>query len=184
MFKCHTGYNEYYGQAGNGEIDHALWSRPETMTEERPSYKIDQANPGSDLAAETAAALAAGYMVYKSRDANYANQMLDMSKEMYEFADNFRQTYDISIPDAYNWYRSWSGYGDELVWAGLWLYRATGDESYLNRARGHWSEFNLQYSEARQFSWDDKKAGVYALFWLLDGPHRPTWTTLTRTSIT
>ncbi|TOF87323.1 hypothetical protein CGJ15_24975, partial [Vibrio parahaemolyticus] len=82
---------------------------------------------------------------------------------------NFRQTYDISIPDAYNWYRSWSGYGDELVWAGLWLYRATGDESYLNRARGHWSEFNLQYSEARQFSWDDKKAGVYALFWLLDG---------------
>lgn len=32
---------------------------------ERPAYKIDAANPGSDLAAEVAAAFTASYQVFK-----------------------------------------------------------------------------------------------------------------------
>ncbi|XP_045600469.1 LOW QUALITY PROTEIN: endoglucanase E-4 [Procambarus clarkii] len=167
--KCHTNYDEYYGQVGNGHIDHALWGAPEYMTMERPSYKIDEQNPGTDLAAEVAASYAAASLVFKDVDSAYANQLLTLARELYEFADKFRQTYDVSIPDAYDWYRSWSGYGDELVWAGLWMFKATGDNNYLTRARGHWAEFNFQYSAAYQFSWDDKKAGVYALFWQLDG---------------
>nr|XP_045600598.1 uncharacterized protein LOC123759530 [Procambarus clarkii] len=169
FLKCHTATDEFYGQVGNGEIDHSLWGAPEYMTMERPSYKIDEQNPGTDLASETAAALAASFIVFKDVDPEYATQLLDVAKELYEFADNFRLTYDQSITDAYNWYRSWSGYGDELCWAGLWLARATGDDSYLTRVKGHWDEFDLESSAAFQFSWDDKKAGVYALFWLLDG---------------
>ncbi|KAG7169952.1 Endoglucanase E-4-like 15, partial [Homarus americanus] len=64
---------------------------------------------------------------------------------------------------------SWSGYGDELVWGALWLARATGDDAYLDRARDRWNEFDLLAEDVKQFSWDDKRAGVFELFILLDG---------------
>ncbi|XP_069191565.1 endoglucanase E-4 [Procambarus clarkii] len=169
FLKCHTAKDEFWGQVGDSCIDSNLWGAPEYMTMERPSYKIDEENPGSDLASETAAALAASYMVFKNVDLEYATQLLDVAKELYEFADNFRATYDQSIDDACTGYHSWSGYGDELCWAGLWLARATGNDSYLTRVKGHWDEFGFEYSAAYQFSWDDKTAGVYALYWLLDG---------------
>lgn len=37
------------------------------MTMARPAYKISASKPGSDVAGETAAALAAGYLVFKSK---------------------------------------------------------------------------------------------------------------------
>ncbi|KAG7174918.1 Endoglucanase E-4-like 7, partial [Homarus americanus] len=62
-------------------------------------------------------------------------------------------------------YRSWSGYGDELCWGALWLYRATGNEAYLTKARAAWDEFDLG-TDAIQFSWDDKRAGCYGMVFL------------------
>jgi hypothetical protein len=46
FLKAHTAPNEFYGQVGQGETDHAYWGRPEDMTMARPAYKIDTANPG------------------------------------------------------------------------------------------------------------------------------------------
>ncbi|KAG7177455.1 Endoglucanase E-4-like 11 [Homarus americanus] len=169
FLKAHTDKNEFYGQVGSGDLDHSYWGRPEDMTMERPSYKIDEAHPGTELAAETAAALAGASMVFKENDPTYSATMLDVAKELYDFANNFRLTYDVSIPDATNFYHSWSGYGDELCWAALWLARATGDNTYLTSARGHWDEFHYTDDDVVQFSWDDKRAGVYSLFWTLDG---------------
>lgn len=51
---------------GKLSLDHDYWGRPEDMTMDRPTYKLTTSHPGSDLAAETAAALAAGYMAFKS----------------------------------------------------------------------------------------------------------------------
>jgi len=39
-----------------------------------------------------------------------------------------------SITDAANFYRSFSGYEDELAWAAVWLYLATQQKSYLTKA--------------------------------------------------
>ena len=50
---------------GDPDIDHPVWGRPENMTMRRPSYKITESHPGSDVAAETAAAMAAGNLVFK-----------------------------------------------------------------------------------------------------------------------
>ncbi|XP_042231504.1 endoglucanase E-4-like [Homarus americanus] len=169
FLKANTGKNEFYGQVGSGQKDHAYWGRPEDMDMERPAWKIDEAAPGTELAAETAAALAAAAMVFKENDPDYSAEVLDVAKELYDFADKFRLTYDKSIPDASAYYHSWSGFGDELCWAALWLARATGEDTYLTRARGHWEEFHLGKDAVLQFSWDDKRAGVFELFWLLDG---------------
>ena len=46
FIKAHTATNEFYGQVGQGDADHAYWGRPEDMTMSRPSFKIDTSKPG------------------------------------------------------------------------------------------------------------------------------------------
>ena len=48
-------------------MDHSVWGRPEDMTMSRPSFYIDANNGGSDLAGETAAALAAGSLAFENK---------------------------------------------------------------------------------------------------------------------
>merc|ERR1712015_155358 len=57
---------------------------------------------------------------------------------------------------------SWNGYNDELVWGAAWLYKATGDVSYFNKAKKYYNDFNLE-GQTGVFSWDDKTVGVHAL---------------------
>ncbi|KAG7174916.1 Endoglucanase 1-like [Homarus americanus] len=167
FLKAHTAHFEFYGQVGKGTLDHDYWGRPEDMTMERPAWDIDSKAPGSDLAAETAAALAAAAIVFQEVDPQYSSEMLGVAQELYEFADEKREMYSNSITDAAQYYKSWSGYGDELCWGALWLYRATRNDTYLMKAHEAWDEFDLG-AGAEEFSWDDKKAGVYALFTLLE----------------
>ncbi|RVW14851.1 Endoglucanase 1 [Vitis vinifera] len=51
-----------YVQVGDPNMDHKCWERPEDMDTPRNVYKVSKQNPGSDVAAETAAALAAASM--------------------------------------------------------------------------------------------------------------------------
>ena len=52
-------------QVADGYADHAFWGRPEHMTMFRPSMKLEPWAPGSDLAGEMAAALAASSMAFR-----------------------------------------------------------------------------------------------------------------------
>ncbi|XP_042224634.1 endoglucanase E-4-like [Homarus americanus] len=166
FLKAHTAEYELYGQVGQGDLDHAFWGRPEDMHMPRPSWKIDREAPGTELACETAAALAAASLVFKKANPDYSAEMLEVAKELYAFGDEHRLEYHKSITDAEHYYKSWSGYGDELLWGALWLYRATGDDTYLTKAQEAWDEFNLAYGGS--YGWDDKKAGCYALGMMLD----------------
>lgn len=53
-------------QVGDGGADHGYWGRPENMHMNRPAYKVDAGHPGSDVAGDTAAAMAAGSIVFKT----------------------------------------------------------------------------------------------------------------------
>ena len=64
--------------------------------------------------------------------------------------------------------RSWNGFNDELVWGAAWLYKATGDDAYLEKAKQYYSQFNLG-GQTGVFSWDDKTVGVHALMSELTG---------------
>ncbi|KAK7082264.1 hypothetical protein SK128_017348 [Halocaridina rubra] len=59
FIKAHPEANVFYGQVGLGTQDNNYWGRPEDMKMTRPAYKITATKSGSDLAGETAAALAA-----------------------------------------------------------------------------------------------------------------------------
>lgn len=64
-------------KVGDPNLDHKCWERPEDMDTPRTVYKITAQNPGSDVAAETAAALAAASIVFKASDPSYSNKLLD-----------------------------------------------------------------------------------------------------------
>ncbi|OWF45590.1 endoglucanase 13-like [Mizuhopecten yessoensis] len=158
FLKCwKPSQNVYYAQVGNGGTDHAVWGRPEDMHMSRPSYKVDAGKPGSDVAGETAAALAAGSIVFKERDAGYSTKLLTAAKSLYEFAKNHKGIYSQSVPDAQSYYGS-TGYNDELCEAAAWLHKATQEAKYLQDAKGFY-EADTSWA----LSWDDKKISCQLL---------------------
>jgi len=167
LMKCHTKTNEFYGQVANGGTDHAFWGRPEDITGERQCYKIDYTSPGSDLAGEVAAAMAASSIVFKNVDSAYSQKLLSHSKQLYQFADQYRGKYSDSISDASLYYKSWNGYVDELALASVWLYRATGHQNYLTAAEKHWD--NIPQKDTNRVDWDSKARVVAILLsWLTE----------------
>jgi endoglucanase len=177
FIKAHPSPNVLWGQVGKGSLDHAWWGPAERMPMERPSYKIDASCPGSDLAGETAAAMAASAIAFRKTDSNYSKILLNHAKELYEFADKYRGKYSDCITDAADFYKSWSGYNDELVWGAIWLYLATEDLKYLNKAEHYYDYLNTEtHSNLRSYkwthSWDDKAYGSYVLLAKLTGKDR------------
>lgn len=71
-------------------MDHTNWGHPETMTMERPIFKIDASNPGSEVAAETAAALAASSIVFQNINSAYSSNLLNHAIQLYNFAQSYR----------------------------------------------------------------------------------------------
>jgi hypothetical protein len=165
--KAHTAPNELYGQVGNGQADHAWWGPAEVMPMARPAYKISATCPGSDLAGETAAALAAASIVFRPTDAAYADKLLAHARQLYDFADRYRGKYTDCIRDAQAFYNSWSGYNDELLWGALWLHRATGEAGYLAKAESYYNNLSKDYRWTH--AWDDKSYGSYVLLAKLTG---------------
>ncbi|KAL3640660.1 hypothetical protein CASFOL_015628 [Castilleja foliolosa] len=170
FIKAHPQPNVLWGQVGDGGSDHYCWERAEDMTTPRTAYKLDPEHPGSDLAGETAAALAAAALAFKSYDSAYSNLLLVHAKQLFSFANRFRGTYDDSIGSAKQFYPS-SGYSDELLWAATWLYRATNDEYYLKYVVDNCASLGGTGWAVKEFSWDNKYAGIQILLSkiLLDG---------------
>ena len=174
FIKAHPTANELYGQVGNGGTDHAWWGPAEVMQMARPSYRVTTTCPGSDIAGETAAAMAAASMAFRPTDPTYANTLLSHARQLYSFADNFRGAYSDCISDAANFYRSWSGFNDELVWGAIWMYRATNEQAFLDKAQSYYANLsNQQQSTVKSYkwthAWDDKSYGSYVLLAKLTG---------------
>lgn len=94
----------------------------------RPALAITPSKPGSDVVAETAAALAAGAMVVRGADPYRAAVYTRHAEQLFRFANEHRGKYSDSFPKATeDFYKSY-GYKDELAWAAAWLYRSTGTE--------------------------------------------------------
>ena len=168
FIKAHTAPDELWAQVGTGSVDHAWWGPPEVMQMPRLSFKIDAQKPGSDLAGETAAALAAASIAFAPTDKAYSAKLLAHAKQLYAFADKCRGRYSDSITDAQGYYNSSSGYWDELVWGAAWLYRATNEPQYLKTAESYYPHIATEsHSSVRAYrgthSWDDKSYGARVL---------------------
>ncbi|MDG4766957.1 glycoside hydrolase family 9 protein [Solwaraspora sp. WMMD406] len=177
FIKAHPSPNVLYGQVGNGDDDHKWWGPAEVMPMARPAYKIDASCGGSDLAAETAAAMAASSMVFRPTDPAYADTLVRHARQLYTFADTVRKAYHECITDATSFYRSWSGYQDELVWGAIWLHRATGEASYLTKAETEYDSLGTEPQTTTRaykwtLAWDNKQFGAYVLLAKLTGKQK------------
>lgn len=169
FIKAHTSPNELWVNVGVTESDHSFWGPIESTQyyTDRTAYKIDASHPGSDAAAVTAAAMASAALVFKSVDEAYQATLLRHAKELYSFADTYRGAYDDSIDDP-DTYHSYSGYDDELVWGAIWLYKATHNAAYLDKAVAYYGNLGKDedsdyYKYKWTFNWDDSTYACYLL---------------------
>ncbi|EEC78672.1 hypothetical protein OsI_18802 [Oryza sativa Indica Group] len=133
FIKAHPEPDVLYGEVGDGDSDLSCWERPEDMTTSRQAFRVDPQHPGSDLAADTAAAMAAASIVFRGTYPDYANLLLVHSKQ------------------------------DELLWAAAWLFDATEDRFYLEYLAGNGEALDGTGWSINQFGWDVKYPGVQVL---------------------
>jgi len=115
---------------------------------------------GSAVVGQMAAALAVGSIVLKN------DTYLRYAKKYFELADATRS--DSTYTAANGFYSSHSGFWDELLWASTWLYLATGDRNYLDKAESYIPKLNrqnqttdIEYQWAH--CWDDCHYGAMIL---------------------
>lgn len=161
FMKCHPDSNTFYYQIGEGESDHAYWGPPELQPTKRPSYaKASPATPASEMCGEAAAALAIMALISKDSDPEYSQKCLAAAKSIYTLGKTHKgrgtgQSFYTSGP-----------YWDELCWGGIWLYNATGDNSYLTDVDGFIkSAFGAgghkNYMNNWTMCWDDVWGAVF-----------------------
>ncbi|SFR72767.1 glycoside hydrolase family 9 protein, partial [Anaeromicropila populeti] len=167
FIKCHPTADKYYFQVGDGGADHAFWGAAEIMQMDRPSYYVDASHPGSCVAASTAASLAAASVIFAESDPAYAATCIAKAKSLLALAETMASdTYYNSVAGAY--YRSYSGYADDISWASTWIYMKTGEESYLNKAMTYSNNWEMiqgttDISYDWTQSWDNKQIGTSLL---------------------
>ncbi|KAF0386839.1 Six-hairpin glycosidase [Gigaspora margarita] len=156
--------NQYlYVMIGSLDIDHNYWGPDTKIPTPRPSIKVNSSAHGTDVSSEAAAAMAASSLLFSNQfnDSTYANTLLTYAKNLYSFAEMTPFTlHQNSTPQAKDAYSS-SNYADELVWGALWLYRATNDTSYLNKATNYLNASSFKTKKV--FNWDDKSGASYVL---------------------
>ncbi|HOV26603.1 MAG TPA: glycoside hydrolase family 9 protein [Pseudobacteroides sp.] len=167
FIKCHPSPNVYYFQVGDGITDHNWWGPPEVMTLKRPAYKATTSSGASTVSAETAAALAATSIVYKDVDPTYAANCLKHAKELLEFAETTKSDAAYS-PVADNFYKSFSSFWDEFSWAAAWIYLASGEQSYIEKAESYVSKWETEMGTSTikykwAHCWDDVHIGASLL---------------------
>ncbi|KAA0044391.1 hypothetical protein IC582_017483 [Cucumis melo] len=150
-------------QVGDANKDHACWERPEDMDTPRTVLKIDKNNPGSEVAAETAAALASASLVFKTSDPTYSKLLIKTAIRVFEFGDKYRGSYSNGLKNfVCPFYCSFSGYQDELLWGAAWLHRATKNSSYLNYIQENGQNLGgVEFDNT--FGWDNKHVGARIL---------------------
>ncbi|XP_025014373.2 endoglucanase 25 [Ricinus communis] len=153
------------GSAGNGtggDNDISCWQRPEDMSYARTVSACD--GTASDLAGEIMASFSAASVVFREDNA-YSGRLIRAAEFLFEVAtkndtghiQGTNTNIETCGGQARLFYDS-SGYKDELVWGGTWLFFATGNNSYLQYATDHFSaaEEEEAISEKGIFSWNNK----------------------------
>ncbi|KAF2664533.1 putative family 9 glycosyl hydrolase [Microthyrium microscopicum] len=151
-------------------------------TNDRPSYKITRDNPGTDVTAICAAALAAGSLLYNGtvlpvdstgklqeaadmKDEAYSTQLLTRAQSLYDQAQNSlpQQVYQKAVPEV-AWAYASSDFDDNLILGGTFLALATGQQNYSQYAQSIYSNSSYGYPvTSGALNWDTHQPAVPVL---------------------
>lgn len=168
---CDLGGGEMIGTIGDSGMDHNTWCSAEVYLRK---HQLKQGNwereydtiKNSTVAALSAAALAQGYMIFGDED------YLKHAKDLFEGADKIRDAKDIgNMSGMYNT----STWLDDCMYAACWLYKATGDKSYLDKIeKDYVPNFPLESQSTNWkytwgLAWDDTTQAAALLYAQLTG---------------
>ncbi|KAK2649584.1 hypothetical protein Ddye_017073 [Dipteronia dyeriana] len=105
------------------------WMRPEDIASNDPR-EVYNCYECPALAGEMAAALASASIVFKDSQ-DYSRKLVQGAEVLFKFATREQGAKFSGVADPFSVYYNSNGYWDEFVWAGAWLYCATGSSSYL-----------------------------------------------------
>ncbi|MCR5730357.1 MAG: glycoside hydrolase family 9 protein [Ruminococcus sp.] len=178
--RCDLG-DEVIGTIGPSQFDHKWWGSPEVYIRK---YKImdgkgKEERPYDTMTCSTvtgymAAALAEGSILLKDEDPTLAASYLKQAKSLFERADKVRSDDGQGTQkEFYNIQQHGNdveNYVDELMYAANWLYRATGDKSYLTKCETDYiPHFPLENQSTDKkytwgFCWDDSTQAAAFLY--------------------
>ena len=177
--RCDLG-DEVIGTIGEDGFDHKWWGSPEVYirkwkimgsggVEERPYDTIKC----TTVTGYMAAALAEGSMLLKDEDPTLAAAYLKQAKSLFERADKVRSDAGQGVQKGFyniQQHGDVTDYIDELMYAANWLYRATGDKSYLDKCKNEYiPEYPLESQSTEKkytwgFCWDDSSQAAALLY--------------------
>ncbi len=149
----------FFYQVGDPNIDHNYWMPAEDINYERKSFYCTSKEPCSEVSAQSAAAFAIGYAVFKHKNVKYASKLLKKAKRLYLFSKTYQGNSGYKM--AKGSYDS-SGFVDELAFSAIWLYLTTKDEKYLKDAIEFADKLDKE-SIYWPLNWDDKQNAVFLL---------------------
>lgn len=178
LAECDRGDEVVY-QVGVGQVDHTWWGPVELyqygMEDNGTSYEASRKIlVGSDGCSAVfggmAAALAAGSCALDGRiDSSKINNYITHAENIFKLADASKSDAKYNDSDASGFYRS-SHFYDELFYAANWLYIATGDKAYLDKATSYIPNLDKELGNASQLKytwghcWDDTMQGGMLLY--------------------
>jgi len=152
---CHTSPRQYIGQISEPQVDHSFWGRPSQYPLNifpRQTFIWDDSTRQADLLGAVAAALASASMVYKDVDPAYADGLLAKAKDLWQWGTQSEGLYSDYHVQATTAYPS-DDWEDHMVWGAAWLYRCTGDASYLTAAQKYWTMRSSRSGQNPYASW-------------------------------
>lgn len=177
LAECDRGDEVVY-QVGNGTIDHTWWGPVELiqygMQDSGTSYDSARAilvssDGCSAVFGEMAAALAAGSCALKDRiDQSKIDDYIAHAENIFKLADSSKSNDVYNDSNASGFYRS-SHFYDELFYAANWLYIATGEQSYIDKAKSYIPNLDKELgSDELKYTWcqcwDDVMQGGMLLY--------------------
>lgn len=172
---CDNGDDVVF-QVGNGTEDHTWWGPVELIiyglgesnngSYVRPYYTTDDKGYSAVLG-EMASALASGSVALKGKS-DKTDKYLELAIKYFNMADAQKSDDGYNSSNAQGFYQSSSFY-DDLFYSANWLYIATGDTAYLDKATSYIPNLGtelgtneLKYSWAH--CWDDVMQGGMLLY--------------------
>lgn len=177
---CDLGSGKMVGTIGDftgGATDHNIWCSPEVYLRRhyrdtgnwvRPYDVIENAS----VAALSAAALAEGCIMLKDTEPEKAANYLKHAKDLFTGADKIRDTDERGGMGSMYPTSSWI---EDCMYAACWLYKATGDESYLKKIESDYIPLFPTESQSTDWKytwglcWDDTTQAAALLYAQITG---------------
>ena len=144
------------GDFEGGSTDHNIWCSAEVYLRKHHLNGGDWTRPYDEIKDSTtialsAAALAEGYLMFKDTQPEKADAYLKQAKKYFTTADEIRDNENGAMGSMYKP----SSWVDDCMFAAIWLYRATGDDSYMDKVKNDYiPKFPTEdQSTDRKYTW-------------------------------